>query len=136
MFYWSNILNRKSFSDEWSQYLTWNFGIENQNFAIFDPCCATSCKFDQKINNVLVLWFFWTCIEICKNQSQVRGASEASCLDPEIGFCKFLCMSKKIKAQSLYEFVNQLSRDHKIHFKTSIYQNLCNYFTLKRHNLP
>ena len=30
MFYWSNILNRKSFSDEWSQYLTWNFGIKNQ----------------------------------------------------------------------------------------------------------
>ena len=51
MFYWSNILNRKSFSGELSQYLTWNFGVESQNLAIFDPFYASKFKSDQKINN-------------------------------------------------------------------------------------
>ena len=51
MFYWSNILNRKSFSDELSQYLTLNFGVENNNLAGFDPFCAIKCKSDPKINN-------------------------------------------------------------------------------------
>ena len=51
MFYWSNVLNRKLFSGELSQYLTWNFGVESQNLAIFDPFYASKFKSDQKINN-------------------------------------------------------------------------------------
>ena len=51
MFYWSNILNTKLFSDELGQYLTWNFGVENENLAIFDPFCATKSKPDQKFKD-------------------------------------------------------------------------------------
>ena len=49
MFYWSNTLNRKLFSGELSQYLTWNFGVESQNFAIFDPFYTSKFKSDQKL---------------------------------------------------------------------------------------
>ena len=51
MFHLSNNINRKSFSGELSQYLTWNFGVESQNLAIFDPFYASKFNFDQKINN-------------------------------------------------------------------------------------
>ena len=51
MFYWSNNINRKLFSDELSQYLTWNFGVESQNLAIFDTFYASKFKSDKKIDN-------------------------------------------------------------------------------------
>ena len=47
----SNIPNRKLFSDELSKCLIKNFGVKNQNLAIFDPFFESQCKSDQKIDN-------------------------------------------------------------------------------------
>ena len=45
-------MNFNSFENNFkSQYLTWNFGVESQNLAIFDPFYASNFKSDQKINN-------------------------------------------------------------------------------------
>ena len=49
MGYNSNILNRSVFSNKPSQYLSFEFGIENRYSAIFDPISAIQWKSCEKI---------------------------------------------------------------------------------------